>query len=72
MANNYDDIGIEASWFRPDGATCLTAQEAIHMLCSTKFHNVIFLILQPLDYLLWGHSKQRVYANMPNMIPDLK
>jgi hypothetical protein len=54
--------------FQQDGATCHTSNETIAIL-QEKFPD---RVLTPLDLFLWGHVKDKVYANVPRSIQDLK
>lgn len=63
------------------GPTCHTAKETMQLL-HTKFtgrlasrfgdRNRPALDLTPMNYFLWCYSKQRIYANEPDSIPELK
>jgi len=68
---------------KKNGATCHTSNETIAIL-QEKFPNRVISLrgdhnwpprscdLTPLDFFLWGHVKDKVYANAPQSIQDLK
>ncbi len=70
-------------YFQQDGTTCYTSNETIAIL-QEKFPDRVIsrrgdhnwpprsCDLIPLDYFLWGHVKDKVYANAPQSIQDLK
>jgi len=72
-----------SQWFQQDGATPHTSNETIAWLrqrfegrlisrrCDVEWapHSPD---LNPPDFYLWGYLKDRVYANNPQSIPDLK
>lgn len=70
-------------WFQQDGATSHTTQ-ANRALLQEKFPGRIIsrladvnwpprsCDLTPLDFFLWGYAKDRVYANSPQTLDDLK
>lgn len=75
---NMDDV-----WFQQDGATPHTAGDVINFLTETFGDKFISFKterewpphspdLNPLDFFLWGHLKERVYNPMPENTSDLK
>lgn len=78
-----DAIGVADLWYQQDGAPCHTANDTIELL-RNKFDGRVISIngdkpwpprscdLSPLDYFLWGYVKERVYADKPRTIPELK
>lgn len=83
LVPELDNIDLENIWFQQDGATCHTATETIDLL-KTKFPGRVIsrfgdinwpprsCDLTPLDFFLWGFVKEKVYANNPTTIPELK
>jgi len=71
-------------WFQQDGHPAHTATKATKMLLNKKFGNHWIglrgphewpprsLDLTPLDFFLWGHLKQQVYATRLASVEDLK
>ena len=70
-------------WFQQDGATPHTSKESLVWLQQRFPDRVISRRcdpqwspyspdLNPPDFYLWGYFKDRVYANNPQSIPDLK
>lgn len=78
-----EDIDVDDVYFQQDGATCHTSNETIAIL-QEKFPDRVIsrrgdhnwpprsCDLTPLDFFLWGHVKDKVYANAPQSIQDLK
>ena len=76
-------MDLEDIFFQQDGANCHTAAETMQLL-QTKVHGRVIsrhgdvnwpprsCDLTPLDFLLWGFFKGKVYANNPQTIPELK
>ena len=70
-------------WFQQDGATPHTSNESLALL-QQRFPDRLISRrcdpqwsphspdLNPPDFYLWGHLKDRVYGNNPQTIPDLK
>ena len=70
-------------WFQQDGATPHTSKESLAWL-QQRFPDRLISRrcdpqwspyspdLNPPDFYLWGYLKDRVYANNPQSIPDLK
>ena len=70
-------------WFQQDGATPHTSKESLAWL-QQRFPDRLISRrcdpqwspyspdLNPPDFYLWGYLKNRVYANNPQSIPDLK
>ena len=70
-------------WFQQDGATPHTANLTLEMLRQNFGDHLISRRmdhiwashspdLNPLDFFLWGYTKDRVYVNKPRTIEDLK
>lgn len=78
-----DDIDVDDVYFQQDGATCHTSNDTIALL-REKFPGRVIsrrgdrnwpprsCDLTPLDFFLWGYMKDKVYANNPQTIQDLK
>lgn len=78
-----DGMDISEMWFQQDGAKCHTAAESRELL-KTRFADRFISLgdniefpprscdLTPLDFFLWGYVKEKVYANNPTTIPELK
>lgn len=78
-----DGIDLDNVYFQQDGATCHTSNETIDLL-REKFPDRVIsrrgdhnwpprsCDLTPCDFFLWGHVKEKVYANSPASIQDLK
>ena len=71
-----DDINVANMWFQQDDATCHTANETIQLLQETFPGRVLSCFddqnwssrscnLTPLDFLIWGYLKSKVYVNIP-------
>lgn len=81
--HELDGIDLENVWFQQDGATCHTANDTM-VLLRDKFPGRIIsrngdvnwpprsCDLTPPDFFLWSYLKDRVYANDPQTIPQLK
>jgi len=79
-----EGIDINDFYFQQDGATSHTTRENIALLQPRKFPGRLIsrngdikwpprsCDLTPLDYLLWGFLKSKVYVNKPTTIPELK
>ena len=76
-------VNIEDVWFQQDGATPHTAGDVIEWLSQTFGERFISFRterewpphspdLNPLDFFLWGHLKERVYNPVPGNTNDLK
>ena len=76
-------VDLRSEWFQQDGATPHTATATLEMLRENFGQRVISLKtdfnwaphspdLNPLDFFLWGHLKNRMYANSPETLADLK
>jgi hypothetical protein len=74
---------LDDMWFQQDGATAHTTPANIGLLRTrfpgrviSRFGDVNWpprsCDLTPLDFFLWGYVKDKVYANHPQTIPDLK
>jgi hypothetical protein len=77
------DIKKETEWFQQDGATPHTSRDSMAWLqrhfpgrhvsnkavVSWAPHSPD---LSPLDFMLWGHLKSKVYVNKPDTIQNLK
>ena len=70
-------------WFQQDGATCHTARETMNLLQTmfpgrliSRFGDIIWPPRSPdltaPDFFLWGFLKNKVYANKPNTVEQLK
>jgi hypothetical protein len=78
-----EGLDISNCYFQQDDATCHTSGETIRLL-QTKFPGRVIskneninwpprsYDLTPLDFYLWGDIKQKVYANNPQTIEELK
>lgn len=78
-----ENIDLGELWFQQDGATCHTAARSINLL-RTRFNNRVIsrfgdvnwparsCDLTPLDFFLWGALKDKVYADNPQTIDQLK
>jgi len=83
MWPELEDMDVDDMWFQQDGATCHTANEIMALL-REKFDGQIIsrrgdakwpprsCVLTPLDFFLWGYLKEKVYANKPTTIQELK
>ena len=81
--SELDSIDLDNVYFQQDGATCHTSNETIALL-REKFPDRVIsrrsdqnwpprsCDLIPCDFFLWGHVKDKVYANSPASIQDLK
>ena len=81
--SELDGIDLDNVYFQQDGATCHTSNETIALL-REKFPDRVIsrrgdhnwpprsCDLTPCDFFLWGHVKDKVYANSPASIQDLK
>ena len=78
-----EDLGVEGLWFQQNGATCHTAEDSIRLLSSKFLDRLISgngtvawpprsCDLTPLDFFFWGYIKDKVYAENPTTILDLK
>ena len=74
---------LHDKWFQQDGASSHTTSENIDVLRTrfpgrviSRFGDVSWpprsCDLTPLDFFLWGHVKDKVYANNPQTIAELK
>lgn len=81
--SQLEGIDVGEIWFQQDGAPCHTATATINLLRSKFIGRVISrhgdkewpprsCDLTPLDYFLWGFVKDKVYANNPGTICELK
>ena len=81
--SELDSIDLDNVYFQQDGATCHTSNDTIALLREKFRDRVISRIgdhnwpprsydLTPCDFFLWGHVKDKVYANSPASIQDLK
>lgn len=78
-----EDKDVDDMWFQQDGATCHTTRPNMAEL-RTKFHGRIIsrfgdanwpsrsCDLSPLDFFLWGYTKDKVYTNNPQTLEQLK
>ena len=77
------NMNVENIFFQQDGATAHTARESLEMLRDifshiliSRFWNVPWPLqspdLNPLDLLLWGYLKEKVYIEMPDTLQELK
>ena len=76
-------MDVDDTWFQQDGATCHTANETMALL-RDKFNGRVIsrggdvncpprsCDLTPLDLLLWGYLKEKVYVDKPATIQELK
>jgi len=86
LVNLLDEVPLESRvnmWFQQDGHPAHTAKET-RLLLNEKFGRRWIGLhgphewpprspdLTPLDFYLWGHLKQQVYATRPASIEDLK
>jgi len=86
LVNLLEEVPLESRinmWFQQDGHPAHTAK-ATRMLLNKKFGNHWIGLrgphewpprspdLTPLDFFLWGHLKQQVYATRPASVEDLK
>lgn len=71
------------TWFQQDGATCHTSNQSLAVVNQLFPEKVISRRgtinwpprspdLTPLDYFMWGYLKQKVYANKPRTLLQLK
>ena len=78
-----EDMGVNNVFFQQDGATCHTSDETIGLLRENFPGRVISrngdynwplrsCYLTPLDFFLWGYVKDKVYADAPQSIQELK
>ena len=78
-----DGMDMEDMWFQQDGATCHTVRKTTELLRENFRGPVISrngdqnwpprsCDLTPCEFFLWGFVKSRVYANKPQIIPELK
>ena len=83
LLDELECMDVENMWFQQDGATSHTATETIELLRETFEDRIISrrgdvnwpprsCDLTPLDFFLWGYLKEKVYANNPETIDDLK
>lgn len=81
--SEIEGMDISDMYFQQDGARPHTAAETLAVI-ENRFPNRIIsqgtevewpprsCDLTPLDYFLWGYVKDKVYANNPKTIPELK
>ena len=76
-------VHCNREWFQQDGATPHAAIATLEMLHNVFGDRIISRRtvnnwsahspdLNPLDYFLWGHLKNQVYANQPETLDDLE
>lgn len=81
--SEIEGMDVSDIWFQQDGARPHTSDETIGVLRAQFGPRVISARtdvpwpprscdLTPLDYFLWGYVKDKVYANAPATIPELK
>ena len=78
-----EDMGVDDFYLQQDGATCHTSDKIIGLL-REKFPGRVFsrngdynwpprsCHLTFLDFFLWGYVKDKVYADVPQSIQELK
>ena len=73
------DMDVDDVYLQQDGATCHTSGESFDRLRERFPGRVISrkfpprsCDLTPLDFFLWGYVKDKVYANAPQSIDELK
>ena len=78
-----EDIDVDDVYLQEDGATCHTSCKTIGLL-REKFPGRVIsrngdynwpprsCDSTPLDFFLWGHVKDKVYADTPQSIQELK
>ncbi|XP_055307310.1 uncharacterized protein LOC129571528, partial [Sitodiplosis mosellana] len=81
--SEIEDMDLSDMWFQQDGARPHTTPETLAVI-EERFPNRIIsqkaevgwpprsCDLTPLDYFLWGYVKDKVYANKPSTIAELK
>ena len=81
--SELEGMDLDDMWFQQDGASSHTTEGNIEVL-HTRFPGRVIsrfgdinwpprsCDLTPLDFFLWGHVKDKVYANKPETIADLK
>ena len=78
-----EEYGLQNMWFQQDGATWHTTRANMALLQETFPGRVISCRgdinwsprscdLTPLDLFLWGHAKDRVYADKPSTLEHFK
>ena len=71
-----EDVDVDGVYFQQDGATCHTSGETIGLLREKFLGRVISrngdynwppksCDVTSLDFVLWGHVKDKVYADAP-------
>ena len=76
-------MDVDDVYYQQDGATCYTSGETIGLLREkfpgrVSFRNGDYnwpprsCDLTPLDFFLWGYAKDKVYADPPQSIQELK
>lgn len=71
------------TWFQQDGATASMARASMNLLQEAFSHKLISRFgdipwpprspdLTPMDFILWGNLKERVYSNNLQTVADLK
>lgn len=83
LAPQIQQFNLQNMWFQQDGATCHTARETMNLLRTlfpgrliSRFGDVSWPPRSPdltaPDFFLWGFLKNKVYANKPNTVDQLK
>ena len=81
--SEIEDMNVSDMWFQQDGARPHTAAETMAIVNDRFPDRTISqgakvewpprsCDLTPLDFFLWGYVKDKVYANNPKTIPQLK
>ena len=83
LCPELEDMVVDDVYFQQDGATRHTSGETISLLCE-KFQGRAFsrngdynwalrsCDLTHLDFFLWGYVNDKVYADAPQLIQELK
>lgn len=78
-----DVTDVKDMFFQQDAAGCHAAHETMELLPSKLSGRVISRYgdqncpprscgLTPIDFFLWGYMKEKMYANWPKTVEDLK
>ena len=81
--SELEDMDVDDVYFRQNGATCHTSDETFGLLREKFPGRVISQYgnynwpprscdLRPLKFFLWGYVKEKVYADAPQSIQELK
>ena len=83
MPLELNDINLDNVYFQQDGATCYTSNETIEPLreefpdsvisrSGDHYYTTGSCDLALFDLFLWGHVKNKVFANSPESFQELK